>query len=492
MIIDDTFISLRYVTNIINGYGPVFNPGERLEAISNPTWVWLLAGISQIFNISEPNSIFYTSRIVGVILFIISGILLFSLLKLLIKNEAYAFFLSLIYCLNPYAASYAISGMENALVYLLLIAVLYFSQIYLNSRKVVWMLLAGFFIGLLSISRPEGFIFIIAYFCSIAVLKIFKENSVNYKDALFSLLISLSIFLIFELWRWIYYGEIMPNTVYAKNYFSLGTIKDGFKYLTAFMIYSFGAFIPIFIFAGEFSFKKIIINKKLMLVIVMMFFLANSALIVYAGGDWMPGSRLMLFTVPCFIVFLSIITSDSISLLRNKKFLYIIISISIFANIYIGRDKLRPVYSGFNFKMNQYILNENTEVARKLNEISSPGNTVLANDLGVISFFNPQLKFVDLYGLADKHISKEVKGRHFSRSAPDYFININCDYFVIIGNIDQTVINKLLNNNSSDTAVVFSLPSVNGFMKHKDFSLKYKPVYFLKSGIIFKNITTVK
>lgn len=39
---DDTFISLRYVKNFINGNGLVFNPNERVEGYTNFLWVVIL------------------------------------------------------------------------------------------------------------------------------------------------------------------------------------------------------------------------------------------------------------------------------------------------------------------------------------------------------------------------------------------------------------------------------------------------------------------
>lgn len=40
---DDAFIDFRIVRNLLAGYGPVFNVGERVEAYTNPLWVALLA-----------------------------------------------------------------------------------------------------------------------------------------------------------------------------------------------------------------------------------------------------------------------------------------------------------------------------------------------------------------------------------------------------------------------------------------------------------------
>jgi len=41
---DDDFICYRYAYNLVEGHGLVFNPGERVEGFSNPLWVLLLAG----------------------------------------------------------------------------------------------------------------------------------------------------------------------------------------------------------------------------------------------------------------------------------------------------------------------------------------------------------------------------------------------------------------------------------------------------------------
>ena len=38
---DDTFISLRYAQNLWDGHGLVFNPGDRVEGITNLLWTLL-------------------------------------------------------------------------------------------------------------------------------------------------------------------------------------------------------------------------------------------------------------------------------------------------------------------------------------------------------------------------------------------------------------------------------------------------------------------
>ena len=45
---DDGFINLRVVKNLLHGYGPVFNVDERVEAVTSPLWVAVLAALGAL------------------------------------------------------------------------------------------------------------------------------------------------------------------------------------------------------------------------------------------------------------------------------------------------------------------------------------------------------------------------------------------------------------------------------------------------------------
>jgi arabinofuranosyltransferase len=46
---EDAFIDFRVIHNLWSGYGPVYNPGERVEAYTDPLWVFVLAAIGGVF-----------------------------------------------------------------------------------------------------------------------------------------------------------------------------------------------------------------------------------------------------------------------------------------------------------------------------------------------------------------------------------------------------------------------------------------------------------
>jgi len=69
---EDAFIFFRYVDNLINGHGLVFNIGERVEGFTSPLWVFFLAGI----RIATSFELRQISIIVGLLLSTLSILLI--------------------------------------------------------------------------------------------------------------------------------------------------------------------------------------------------------------------------------------------------------------------------------------------------------------------------------------------------------------------------------------------------------------------------------
>lgn len=486
ILIDDSFISLRCVNNTLNGHGSVFNPGEKIEVISNQTWVWVLSGISYLLNIRDLYLLFYMAKSVGLIFFIISTIILFRLLKSLTGNETFAFFTSLIYGLNPYIASYAMSGMENLFIYFLLITHIYFTYFFFKNYKLSKLILSSVFLGLLSISRPEGFIYIIIYYGSLILIILFRKQHIKIKQILPSFVVTIFIFFIFELWRFLFYGDIMPNSFYAKVFMNFRILLGNIKAATTFTVYGIGLFIPFFICSENFSYKKLDECNKDLLLIIALYIMIQFCVIMCTGSDWMPGLRFGLILVPIIILLLSITTFNTINTYKRKKLFYSILSLVIVANIFYGRIKLNSYteLNGYNSKNEKILVNCYFEdISYKLKDVAPKGASVLVDDLGLVSFLNPDLYFKDVYGLTDKHIAKEIKGEHLIRSEPDYFINKDFDFILFKGvftnySIDEQGKDSLNNG--------ISLKPSMDIVTHKDFRKKYEPIYINEWGILFK------
>ncbi len=79
---DDSFITLRYARNLVQGEGLVFNPGERVEGFTNMLWTLLLS-LCGVIGID----LLAAARILGVVAGLATIILTYRLFHALNVSE---------------------------------------------------------------------------------------------------------------------------------------------------------------------------------------------------------------------------------------------------------------------------------------------------------------------------------------------------------------------------------------------------------------------
>src|SRR5688572_32962034 len=70
-LVDDAFITYRYVANLVNGNGLVYNPGEAVLGTTTPGYALLLASPAKIFGVESLPMI---SRLINALALIVTGI----------------------------------------------------------------------------------------------------------------------------------------------------------------------------------------------------------------------------------------------------------------------------------------------------------------------------------------------------------------------------------------------------------------------------------
>jgi hypothetical protein len=219
---DDAYISFRYARNLSEGFGLVFNEGERVEGYSNFLWtLWCAAGLSLGFE-AEGWANFWG------LLFYIGSILL-----LIWNHDGWNRRIADAKWWIPVAAMgavahrdwqvWATSGLETAFfTFLLLASYLAFAWHHSSAR---WLAFSGLLAGLAALTRPDGLLpalvlglFVIAY------------GRPRLRAALAYGMPCLSLWLPFLAWRLWYYGDIVPNTYYAKSAY-LAWYEQGWHYL---------------------------------------------------------------------------------------------------------------------------------------------------------------------------------------------------------------------------------------------------------------------
>ncbi len=220
-LIDDAGISFAYARNLALGYGLVSQPGlPPVEAYSNFLWVLLLTPFF-VLRIFEP---FLTLKA-------LSGVLVLASYGLIYKTFAHRFrsplAMSVILTLlglNTAFVVWTTSGLENPLYVLLVCLMLAMMMRSLEPEaRSSWRLagLALLAIGL-ALTRPDGIFFAIAYPMTLLIWSLAASGPARrWRAAARDLLVYAAVFGLiygaFLMFRLSYFGELLPNTYYAKG-----------------------------------------------------------------------------------------------------------------------------------------------------------------------------------------------------------------------------------------------------------------------------------
>ena len=121
---DDAYISLRVASNLAQGYGFAFNPGDPVYVTTSPLWVMLLAGVQFI-----TGDVILAARILGILFEAGSLLLLVRVGKEVTKSSVIGMIAALLLCVNPVFLITSGSGMEIALyLCMILLSVLFLLQ----------------------------------------------------------------------------------------------------------------------------------------------------------------------------------------------------------------------------------------------------------------------------------------------------------------------------------------------------------------------------
>lgn len=231
-LIDDAGISFAYAKNLATGHGFVSQPGrEPIEGISNPLWTMLLSVAYWAGMAFTASAI----KILSSVLIFGSFLAICASVSLLIKDATRHFIAAsalLLISANPAFVIWSISGLENPLM-VLLGSVLLFCCGMTITRKTdapfprSLALSAGLISAALALTRPDGIVYSAAFplILTGALLKHQGFKSIVRPITAYSLalLIPLGIYLSFRFW---YFGDLLPNTYYAKPGTSLGQVRE--------------------------------------------------------------------------------------------------------------------------------------------------------------------------------------------------------------------------------------------------------------------------
>ncbi len=387
---EDAYIGYRYAENFANGHGLTFNNGDYVEGYSNFLFIILLS-LSYKIGVSTT----LASKSIG----IISSLLILLILPKIISylsNWRCGYIVRYLpsLCLSSYPAFtyWTTSGMETTFFASLLVIAFYFTIKEQNN-----LYLASLFYILATLVRMEGVLYFISTVIAYSVhnyIVMRKIDKIFFRRLLVITIPYIIAIIIWELWRWNYYGNFLPNTYYIKMPApdQIFPISRGIVYMSSFWN-SIGG-ISILLLSLLFVFGKYPIFIKLYYMLIQLFW---HLYLREANGDWMVLHRFYIHLVPFIFIFLSISIGY---IIKNQKALNTLLIAYI-----IGFS----LYSTYHYRNNQYHntigLQSEVHVGKWLKNNIDQNKTLAVLNAGALPYFS-KLKIIDYYGLMDSELSR--------------------------------------------------------------------------------------
>jgi hypothetical protein len=206
---DDAFISFRYADNLLHGLGLVYNAGERVEGYSNFLWtLWTALGL----RLGAPPETWSVAW--GVVFYAATLVLLgWNRFRTWRWQEGRSLALPLAALLAAAHLDwniYATSGLETSLfTFLVTLGYVLVVDPSLGIRGVAG---SGLVLALAAMTRPDGLMF--APIVGVYVLA-FRRPGLRSAFAFAGLF--LLAWTPYVAWKLAYYGDLLPNTYYAKS-----------------------------------------------------------------------------------------------------------------------------------------------------------------------------------------------------------------------------------------------------------------------------------
>jgi len=413
---DDAFITFRYAQNLVGGHGLVFNPGERVEAFSNPSWV-MLSAVALGFGLDPV----VVAQVVGILAGLGCLILAWRLTTLLFPGAGITALLApFLLTMSPVLTRHAVSGLETvAHAFILLAAtVLALESWSGRGRRPLWLCA----LLLLVLSRPEG----LAFAVLLLAWDWYRGRSTWRDGALLAGVVAVLL-----IGRVLYYGDWLPNTFYFKMTGGQASVVPGLIYARDFVVEN--GFAAMIVGCMMIILHRSVRTSLLLLGLVLGL---QAALILIAGGDWMHHYR---FWAPVFpILAASMAAGLGVLLARvdratGRRGLGWIIVLPL---LLASGDKMleieRQVWCTVMPSVHQgeYYAQSYERVGRWLASNTPPGTTVAVGDVGAIGYFSGR-NILDILGLIDRHIARTPGALHLKNDT-EYVMEMKPSYLVLI------------------------------------------------------------
>ena len=271
-----------------------------------------------------------------------------------INNRAIIYIIAALICFHGFISGWAVSGMET--VFYAMLVSLFIYCILNNKTKFL-----PYIITAIVLTRHDG----------VLLLPVYLFYNYKNKKEWISVVIIISVY---YLWRYYYYGDIIPHVMQIKNSTSYyhGNPVEMLQY---WLLYGSAV-----LFALIASFNK----KQWVL-----YAYCGIASLVYAFGIRADLVRYSVHLLPVMLILI-------LSVKHNKQFIYALI-VLFASNTYMSYGK----YHNFSIDYRE-TQKARQEIGQLVKETIPENEKIISGDIGIIAYTAINHKFVDMVGLTSK------------------------------------------------------------------------------------------
>ena len=281
---DDAYISFRTADNLLNGYGPVWNVGERVQSFTNPLWLALCTAAFAI-----TGNVYYTAIALSVV---VTLCFIFILVTCVAVSSRHLLVCFAILLSSKAFIDFSTSGLENPLTHLLLLVFVWgWWCLRDDARRLAFLSLVA---ALCMLNRLD-LVLILAPPLALASWRLGRKAI---RPVVFGSL-PIVLWLAFATF---YYGTPFPNTAYAKLSTGLTTdirLARGVNYFLRTLMSD-----PVTLPAIAVGLATLVWSRRRTDWSIAVGLLLYFAYILNVGGDFMMGR---FFTVP-FVVAIAVLS----------------------------------------------------------------------------------------------------------------------------------------------------------------------------------------
>jgi len=251
--------------------------------------------------------------------------------------------------------------------------------------------IAGILFTMASMTRPDGLFFFM--FSTLYVL-IAGIKTKNVKPFLILILVFVVLYGSYFLIRYSYYGQLLPNTFYAKTNFNNTKLQLGLKYAARFA----SSLILVNLVMAALIVSSLLIKKLNLKVVFLIGMIAFYSLyIISYGGDHMLAFRFFIPLIP--LIALTVVELTQNFSLRIRE--WVLAACLIHIVLVYGRNQIEFR----NATITDPAAFNGAIVGNYLNNALPDNQLVATNSAGAVPFYGSKHRFIDMLGLCDTVIS---------------------------------------------------------------------------------------